>query len=251
MVTGLELFRDYFRDFTAHYVLIGGTACAQVLDRAGIEFRVTKDLDIVLCLESLNSKFIAHFWNFIKQGEYAIQQKSSGQKIFYRFSRPARADFPFMLELFSGKPEAFSLPDECRITPIPADDDISSLSAILLDEDYYKFIQKSKIILEDLSLIPAECLIVLKSKAWFDLSQRKDKGEAIDSRDIKKHINDIFRLYQVVSFVKPVSVTLVIKNELSEIFAVMRDEKVNLKALGITGKTTREIIDELTGLYEL
>jgi hypothetical protein len=251
MVRGLELFRDHFKNFTANYVLIGGTACAEAFERAGLEFRGTKDLDIVLCVESLDAKFIVHFWNFIKAGNYAIQQKSSGKKIFYRFTKPDREDFPFMLELFSGKPETFVLPDESRIIPIPADEDISSLSAILLDENYYRFIQASKVIRDDLTLIPAESLIVLKSKAWLDLSLRKEKGEAGDSQNIKKHINDIFRLYRVVSFTSPVPVASSIKNELREIFGRMQNEKINLKALGITGKTSREIIDELTRLYEL
>lgn len=31
-------------------------------------------------------------------------------------------------------------------------------------------------------------------KAWLDLSERKAAGEDIDSKNIKKHKNDVFRL---------------------------------------------------------
>lgn len=31
-----------------------------------------------------------------------------------------------------------NFPEEARITPIPVDEDLSSLSAILMDDDYYR-----------------------------------------------------------------------------------------------------------------
>jgi hypothetical protein len=37
-------------------------------------------------------------------------------------------------------------------------------------------------------------LLPLKSKAWLDLTRRKAAGEAVDSKNITKHRNDIFRL---------------------------------------------------------
>ena len=49
--------------------------------------------------------------------------------------------------------------------------------------------------MDSISLLSSEALIVLKAKAWLDLSERKTAGEKIDSKDIKKHKNDIFRLF--------------------------------------------------------
>ncbi|MBC2717822.1 MAG: hypothetical protein HF978_21165 [Desulfobacteraceae bacterium] len=48
MVRGLDLFRDYFKDHADQYVLIGGTACDIAMSQMGLDFRATKDLDIVL-----------------------------------------------------------------------------------------------------------------------------------------------------------------------------------------------------------
>ncbi len=43
---GLELFRQYFADFADQYVLIGGTASYLAMDAAGLDARLTKDIDI-------------------------------------------------------------------------------------------------------------------------------------------------------------------------------------------------------------
>lgn len=98
MVNGLDLFRKHFADHDDKYVLIGGTACMLVMDDVGFDFRATKDLDIVLCVEALNKEFVAVFWQFIEAGGYQNRQRSSGKEIFYRFDSPTNKEFPAMLE---------------------------------------------------------------------------------------------------------------------------------------------------------
>ena len=39
-----------------------------------------------------------------------------------------------------------------------------------------------------------QALIVLKAKARMDLSERRERGEHVDSRDVKKHRSDVLRL---------------------------------------------------------
>ena len=57
MVGGLERFRDCFADHTPQYALIGGSACDLLMEQVGLSFRATKDLDIVLTAEALDSAF--------------------------------------------------------------------------------------------------------------------------------------------------------------------------------------------------
>jgi hypothetical protein len=52
MVYGLEKFKEYFGAHTHQYVFIGGTACDILMDELGAPFRATKDLDIVLIIET-------------------------------------------------------------------------------------------------------------------------------------------------------------------------------------------------------
>ena len=68
MVRGLQLFSAWFEKYTDQYVLIGGTAASLAMNAAGVEFRQTKDLDIVIHVEVLKSEFIATFWEFIEAG---------------------------------------------------------------------------------------------------------------------------------------------------------------------------------------
>ena len=105
MVRGLDLFREHFREFTDQYVLIGGSACDLAMEEAGLDFRATRDLDIVLCAEALSRPFVEAFWAFIDAGGYEIQEKATGEKQFYRFTKPQDDRFPLMLELFTREPD--------------------------------------------------------------------------------------------------------------------------------------------------
>jgi len=54
MVRGLNLFRQFFAAHANQYVLIGGTAATLAMEEAGLAFRATKDLDVVLHIEALD-----------------------------------------------------------------------------------------------------------------------------------------------------------------------------------------------------
>lgn len=45
----IQKFLEYLEEFQNDYVIIGGTACEVNLEQTGIQSRVTKDFDIVLC----------------------------------------------------------------------------------------------------------------------------------------------------------------------------------------------------------
>ena len=81
------------------------------------------------------------------------------------------------MELLSKKPEFMFLGEDAVLTPLPIDEEISSLSAILLNDEYYELLRKGQIIIEGIPVLTAECLIPFKAKAWQDLSQRKANGE--------------------------------------------------------------------------
>ena len=86
------------------------------------------------------------------------------------------------------------MPPDANLTPIPIGDDVSSLSAILLDDGYYNFLKSGLTIVDGIQVLAATHMIPFKVKAWLDLSGRKASGEQVDSKDIRKHKNDIIRL---------------------------------------------------------
>lgn len=200
MVKGLRLFREHFAELGGQYVLIGGTAAALAMADAGLEFRATKDLDIVLHIEALTPTFGSAFWNFVEEGRYEVRQASdTGKPVLYRFQQPASSGFPAMLELFCRAPEGIYLAEGAHLTPIPFEEAVASLSAILLDDEYYAFIINGRRNIDGLPWIGAEQLIPLKAYAWLDLNARKTAGEKVDSRDIRKHGNDVIRLSQLLT----------------------------------------------------
>lgn len=251
MVRGLERFRDHFLDFTGHYVLIGGTACFLSMDQAGLGFRATKDLDIVLCIEALDAAFVNAFWDFVRMGRYQNQQKSTGRKLFYRFDTPGNDSFPVMLELFSKVPDALQLKVESHLTPIPMGEAASSLSAILLDDDYYRFIMGGKLTLNGLSLVGPERLIPLKARAWLDMVTRRGQGESVDERDIRKHRNDVFRLFQVLSPGGAFELPEVVHGDLQRFIQAMAVEEIHLKSLGLRNTTLEEVLSQIRNIYGL
>ena len=101
MVNGLEVFREYFADYTDLYVLIGGAACDISFRENEADFRATKDLDIVLVVEAQTKEFGQKFWQFIEDGKYRNRARSNGKPQFYRFDKPQVPGYPAMLELFA------------------------------------------------------------------------------------------------------------------------------------------------------
>lgn len=197
MVKGLELFRDEFKGFEDCYTLIGGAACELWMDELGLEFRKTTDLDIVLVFEGQRPDFVAKLWAFIKQGGYLGYQAGETPSNFYRFHKPRRPGFPSKLEISTKHP--VDVPAGVRILRIPAGEDVSSLSAILLDGDYFDLVRAHTFLIQGVSTVTATCLIPLKAKAWLNLSETKARGEAVDQKQVDKHRNDVFRLLLTVA----------------------------------------------------
>ncbi len=251
MVKGLDLFREHFREYADRYVLIGGTACDLAMDEAGLDFRATKDLDIVLCVEALDRVFVEAFWTFVRDGKYQLQEKSTGKKQYYRFRKPDTEGYPFMMELFSRIPDALSLADDSHLTPIPTDEDVSSLSAILLRDDYYRFLHTGKKELDGLSFVGPEHLVSLKAKAWLDLSERKSQGEIVDSKSITKHKNDVFRLYQILSPDFDGEVPDSVKDDLRNFISRMEMEEIDFKSLGLGATDLESVLADIRRIYDL
>lgn len=76
MIKGLDIFRQHFAQYTDRYVLIGGVAASLAMEEAGLEFRATKDIDLVLVVEAMDAEFGQHFWQFIQDGGYEIRERS-------------------------------------------------------------------------------------------------------------------------------------------------------------------------------
>ena len=135
------------------------------------------------------------------------------------------------------------------LTPLPMDEDISSLSAILLDDDYYEFLKQGKVAVDGVTVLDAAYLIPFKAKAWMDLTDRKAAGEHVDSKNIKKHKNDVFRLTELIDPTVKIMASQGVYTDVQEFVQRMQSESIDVKQLGLVGRTKDQILDELKDLY--
>ena len=65
MVTGIESFKEWFKGNESQYAIIGGTACDILMTEEGLDFRATKDIDLVLIIEAVDAAFGRKFWDYV------------------------------------------------------------------------------------------------------------------------------------------------------------------------------------------
>lgn len=247
MVKGLDTFREYFKDFEEQYVLIGGAACDILFASNEGQFRATRDLDMVLIVEALTQEFGDKFWEFIESGKYRNKATNTGNPQFYRFDKPENDSYPKMIELFARTD--FKLKEMNGLTPIHIDDEVSSLSAILLNEDYYSVLLSGKVVVQELSVLRPEYLLLFKAKAFLDLSARKANGEHVDSRDIKKHKNDILRIAMEFVLEKTDVLPETVHTDIKDFIEKLEEEPFDKNLLKTYGLANGEVVARLQQLY--
>lgn len=79
--------------------------------------------------------------------------------------------------------------------------------------------------------------------------ERKETGEHVDSKNIRKHKNDVFRLTELLDISIQIETPLGVLRDVKSFIEKMKKEDVNVRQLGIKGKTKAEILTELDGIY--
>ncbi len=254
MVKGLEIFKQYFKDYAGNYIVIGGTACDIIIDEAGFVPRATKDIDIILIVEALSADFVKQFWQFIKDGNYEKKEKSEEERKYYRFLRPENNEFPYQLELFARNPGLLDLDEGTHLTPIPVDDDLSSLSAILLDETYYRYLIENSTVEEGVHIAGTGTLICLKAKACLDIARRMAAGGKENSKNLRKHKNDVFRLGVMLTDEDVFELPPTIKKDMQKFADTIQNDlpdKAIFKTMGLGSINTETVYKQLKNSFGL
>ncbi|MET0963063.1 MAG: hypothetical protein ABWY05_09640 [Noviherbaspirillum sp.] len=223
------------------------------MKEAGLAFRATKDLDVVVHEESLTPAFGLTFWRFIEAGGYEIRQASNtGKPTFYRFQHPTNNSFPMMVELFSRAPDSLRPIEHGQLTPIAFDEAVSSLSAILLDDEYYAFIMAGRREVDGLPWVGEDRLVPLKAVAWLDLSARREQGDQVDAKSIRKHANDVLRLSQLLAPATRIELDEKIAGDMRRFLtAAAVDTSLDPKALGLGRATLADLLSRIAQAYAL
>lgn len=248
MVKGLDIFRKYFAGYEDQYVLIGGAACDIVFESNDANFRATRDLDMVLIIEALTPEFGEKFWKFIVDGKYRNRFVSGRKPQFYRFDKPEEKAFPKMIELFCRTD--FELKNAEGITPIHIADEISSLSAILLDSDYYNVLLAGRIQKNALSVLRPEYIILFKAKAYLDLKRIKESEGIGDSKNIKKHKKDILRIAAELMLERVTDLPETVLGDIYSFIDSLEQDPFDLNLLKMYGLKNEDIVSLLKDIFE-
>jgi hypothetical protein len=194
---GLDKFKEAFADFTDNYVIIGGSACEITMSGTEVRPRATHDIDMIVIVEKMTPEYGKRFWDFVREAGYRSEKRkqeegTSPKYELYRFV-DGKPGYPEMIELLSRHPYVLGESKDNVIEPLPMGDDVSSLSAIIMDDDYYHFTVEHSIVTDGLRHADSAALIALKTRAYLNLLQDKANGKHVNTKDIKKHRSDVLK----------------------------------------------------------
>ncbi|WP_125763987.1 hypothetical protein [Levilactobacillus mulengensis] len=228
-----DKFFTYFREYTDCYVIIGGNAAAFWLEQDQQDFRATQDYDMVVIFESTTDDFAKHFRAFILENHYFVCETGTDtnkQKVYYRYKlnpQTGNDDVPKQIELFSRIPLKYQLDLPTETTPLHYEEG-PSLSAIVLDDNYYQLLKNCQELVGDVSVLSIPGLIFFKAKAHLDIVQRLSEGKKISHRaDKSKHFKDVCRLCDLLSreeSFKIASVPVACQNDLRSFITIVESE---------------------------
>lgn len=91
--------------------------------------------------------------------------------------------------------------------------------------------------------IVTEHIIPFKMYAWLDLKDRKQNGEHVNERDLKKHKYDVFRLLQIIDRSITVDAPGLVKKNIVRFMKEIIVENIPFEQLGLPFE-----MDEALGL---
>lgn len=250
-IAGLDVFRDYMAGLEGSYAVIGGTACDILLSDAGLPFRATRDLDTVLVADGHFKETARAIWALVHDGGYRCGWGQGEHTCFYRFTEPGVADYPKMIELFCGGTELPAHEEGIEAVPLHFDDEVSSLSAILLNDDYYQLLLEGVCTIDGVSILDAAHLIPFKTRAYLDLEERRMIEHDVDAHKVRKHKNDVFRLAQLLTGFESVNLSNSIASDMEQFVLKCLENPVNVKQIGVQGASFQDLIEVLTGAYKI
>lgn len=233
------------------YALIGGTACDILLAEAGLPFRATHDFDVVIVADDRLPQTAEAIWTLVRDGGYRCGWGEGKGSCFYRFTEPKRPGYPHMIELFAKCPDFLKGREGIDVAPIHVDENISSLSAILLDDAYYSLFLQGIRTVGGVSVLGMEYIVPFKVKAYLDLKARREAGENVDSKKVKKHKRDALRLAQLLGESEGVDLRGELKDDMIAFVKDCEVGDVNLKQIGVAGATMAQLLETMKATYGL
>ena len=178
-------------------MVIGGAACDITMTNTVVRPRAPHHTHMIILVENMTEALDNPSSQFgPDDGSRPEKRKQeAGEPPRYEMYRflDGKDGYPEMIELLSRHPDVLGEPKGLVIEPIPTDEDVSSLSAIIMDDDYYHFTISHSQLTDGIRHANSAALIALKSRAYLNLMADKRDGKHVNTKDIKKHRSDILK----------------------------------------------------------
>lgn len=228
---GLSHFQEFCKDLDEHYVVVGGFATIMLLDsQLEGHGKATYDIDLVLLTTSSN-EISERIKQYVTEGKYDIQKGKKDQYQYYRFVNPKIQNFAKEIELFASNENDLELDEGQRIIPIDPEEGLYSLSAIMLDHEYFEMIKRN--VDNTIGVAPCtntQATIMLKMSAFYDLQERGDKKW-------KKHRRDILKLTLLLTGEERIEMIGRMNKDFESFITHLEEE--------VDSKTLKSIVDKL------
>ena len=147
-----------------------------------------------------------------------------------------------------------NFPSDAHITPIPVGEGLYSLSAILLDDDYYSFTIEQSELVDGVHYATPYSLICLKAKAFLDMAKRRANGENVDNTDIEKHKKDVFRMAALIDsgskVILPDKISFDIKEFIQQVSKELPGKEL-FKAIGSPELKAELLLEQIREVFVL
>lgn len=175
------------------YFIIGGHATAHNLSLIGLDFRVTRDYDIVIVSEVEDRSFADDLVSLLVEGDYKSRYQSDAKKRrAYRFENPSNDAFPECIEFFVKEGEEASSVTK-RFEKLDITIDNEKISAMVMKSEIYEFAKAHVTEINNLMFADKQGLIALKAYAYFENYKLYLDGK-VHSDSYKKHFRDILHI---------------------------------------------------------
>ncbi len=163
--------------------------------------------------------------------------------------------YPAQIELLSRHADILGTPTGYHLEPLPYDG-VSSLSAIMLDDDLYDITVSESRVEQGVRIATPLSLICLKTKAFRNLMQDKSEGKHVNSDDLKKHKSDVLKLVATTVDVDPIAISQsmmeTIEWYIAQLTTELQDTSRPLQnSLGRSTAQIEEYLEDLREFYTL
>ena len=91
--------------------------------------------------------------------------------------------------------------------------------------------------------------ILFKAKAWMDLAEKKQSGMHVNDRDLRKHKNDVFRLFTIMDPATRITLPERVVDEMRGFLNALMVLVADMTKLGMSGVSKYDIINEFRVIY--